>query len=66
MNFDAYPTFKANTWKYENATGGSVVKYIYNPNVNLTTGLYTNNVVYLGVYGYSNTKYTILMNAQGS
>ncbi len=65
MNIDSYPTFQTNIWKYENVTGGNVVKYFYNPNIDLRTGNYTNSVLYLGVYGYSSVKYTITVNTKG-
>jgi hypothetical protein len=65
INVDSYPTFQTNIWKYENVTGGSVTKYIYNPNIDLRTGNYTNSILYVGIYGYSNTKYSIVLNAQG-
>jgi hypothetical protein len=42
-----------------------VTKYIYNPNIDLRTGNYTNSILYVGIYGYSNTKYSIVLNAQG-
>eukprot|EP00029_Vermamoeba_vermiformis_P000025 TRINITY_DN1002_c0_g1_i1.p1 TRINITY_DN1002_c0_g1~~TRINITY_DN1002_c0_g1_i1.p1 ORF type:complete len:248 (+),score=28.24 TRINITY_DN1002_c0_g1_i1:20-763(+) len=64
-NIGSVPTFQNNIWKYENVTGGSVSKYIYNPNIDLNTGNYSNGILYVGIYGYTNTKYTITLNAQG-
>lgn len=71
MNIDTYPTFQNNIWKYENdnASLTSVSKYLYNPNINVGPGFdagsYTNRTLYLGVYGYTATKYNIKFNIQG-
>jgi hypothetical protein len=65
FNIDSLPTFQNNTWRYENANGGNAVKYFYNPNYNQITGKISIGRLYLGVYGYSNTKYTITLNTRG-
>jgi hypothetical protein len=65
FNIDSLPTFQNNTWRYENANGGNAVKYFYNPNYNQITGKILIGRLYLGVYGYSNTRYTITLNNRG-
>eukprot|EP00029_Vermamoeba_vermiformis_P000026 TRINITY_DN1002_c0_g2_i1.p1 TRINITY_DN1002_c0_g2~~TRINITY_DN1002_c0_g2_i1.p1 ORF type:complete len:310 (+),score=9.16 TRINITY_DN1002_c0_g2_i1:858-1787(+) len=64
-NVGSAPTFQNNIWKYENVSGGNITKYVWNPNIDLNTGNYSTGLLYIGVYGYTATKYSFMVNAQG-
>jgi hypothetical protein len=61
--YSSLPTFSNYFWKKENTN--NFTKIIPNPNVDLDTGVVNNTRLYIGVYGYTAAKYSLLATTQG-